>query len=88
VETSRTLVLLGKPGCHLCDEMRAVVEPLLRARGLVLVEKDVRDDRELEQRYLFEIPVLLLETREVARHRVTEHELRERLASLGLSGTE
>ena len=73
------LTLIGKPECHLCDEMRKVVESALRGSRLPLVELDVRDHPELEKKYVFEIPVLLFQGQEVARYRVTEAELRERL---------
>jgi hypothetical protein len=78
------LTLLGKPGCKLCHEMRAVVERVLAEGGIPLVERDVRENPELESRYGLEIPVLLLGDREVVRHRVTEAELRRRLRELGL----
>ncbi len=80
------LTLLGKPDCHLCHEMRAVVERVLVEGGAELVERDVREDPELERRYRLEIPVLLWGDREVARHRVTEVDLRRRLSELGLGG--
>jgi hypothetical protein len=47
-----------------------------------LEEQDVRDDPELEARYLFEIPVLLADGRELARHRVSEAELLRLLEAL------
>lgn len=77
--------LLGKPDCHLCHEMRDVVTPVLAEYGAGLVERDVRDDPETRRRWRFEIPVLLLEEREVVRHRVGAAELRERLSALGLA---
>jgi len=77
-------VLLGKPDCGLCREMRAVVERVLPAFGALLAERDVRDDPALEARYLLEIPVLLLGGREIVRHRVSEDELRRRLREAGL----
>jgi hypothetical protein len=77
-----TLTLLGKPDCHLCHEMRAVAERVL-VEPARLVERDVREDPELEKRYRLEIPVLLWGDREVVRHRVTEPELRRRLQELG-----
>jgi hypothetical protein len=79
------LLLLGKPGCHLCDEMREVVLPVLQTAGLDLVERDVRDDPEMERRYLLEIPVLLYEGREVALHRTTAEALSTRLRELGVA---
>ncbi len=74
------LVLLGKPGCHLCEEMREAVEEVLPAWDAVLEEQDVRADAALSRRYLWEIPVLLLEGEEVARHRITPEELSAHLA--------
>lgn len=73
--------MLGKPDCHLCHEMAAVVAPVLAETGLALVERDVRDDPELRRLYLLAIPVLLLDGLELARHRITADELRLRLAS-------
>lgn len=75
-----TLVIVSKPGCHLCEVMRGVVAPVAAELGLTLQEKDVRSDPELT-RYRHDIPVLLLDGREVARHRVTEADLRARLSA-------
>jgi hypothetical protein len=63
--------------------MRAVVEEVAGELGIAFVERDVRDDPELERRYLLEIPVLLLEEQVVARYRITPAELRDRLAVIG-----
>ena len=52
---------------------------VLATVGGRLEEKDVRDDPVLEKRYVFEIPVLLRDGRELCRHRVTEAELRRLL---------
>ena len=81
------LTLLGKPDCHLCHEMRDLVRRVLgegESAAAVLVERDVSDDPVLERRYVFEIPVLLADEREIARHRIEEEDLRTRLAALGL----
>ena len=78
------LTLLGKPDCHLCHAMRAVVDAVLPEFGASLVERDVRDDPETDRLYALEIPVLLLGDREVARHHVSQSDLRRRLVELGL----
>jgi hypothetical protein len=80
--TSEPLLLVGKPGCHLCEVMREVVSPVAAELGLALAERDVRSDPELDALYRNDIPVLLLGGREVARHRVTAEDLRARLRSL------
>lgn len=77
----RRLTLVGKPDCHLCHELRAVVATV--AGDDAVVEVDLRDDPDLERRYLFEIPVLLWGDAEVVRHRATPGELRARLRALG-----
>jgi hypothetical protein len=84
VSPRAVLTLLSKPGCHLCHELRAVVERVLPAFDATLEERDVRTDPQTARLYALEIPVLLLGTEEVVRHRATEDALRDRLTSLGL----
>jgi glutaredoxin len=79
------LVLVGKPGCHLCERMREVVAPVAAELGLALEDRDLRADPELDLLYRHDIPVLLLDGREVARHRVTAPDLRARLRELAAS---
>jgi hypothetical protein len=80
------LTLLSKPGCHLCHEMRVVVETVTAAADVVLGEEDVRSDPAWRH-YRLEIPVLLYEGVEIARHRVGEEELRRLLAARGVDVT-
>jgi thiol-disulfide isomerase/thioredoxin len=77
------LTLYSRPGCHLCDEMKAIVERVVREERLpVTVEEiDISTSPELEERYGLEIPVLLMDGRKVAKYRVTEGELTRMLAS-------
>ena len=80
--TGGLLVLVGKPGCHLCEVMSRVAAPVAAEMGLTLVERDLRSDPELDALYRHDIPVLLLDGREVARHRVSADELRARLLGM------
>jgi glutaredoxin len=80
---SGRLTLLSKPGCHLCHQMRKVVERVAAASDVTLVEEDVTSDPRWRA-YLLEIPVLLLDGAEIARHRVGEEDLRRRLAARGV----
>lgn len=70
-----SLTLYSRPGCHLCDEMKAVVARVAGAIPLSLQEIDISTDPTLEARYGLEIPVLLVEGKKVAKYRVTEAEL-------------
>ena len=61
---SATLTLIGKPGCHLCDDARAVVtEVLADFASVTLDELSILDDAALHEQYVEEIPVLLLNGR-------------------------
>jgi hypothetical protein len=72
-----TLTLYSKPGCHLCDDLRAMVDELKPAHAFALDEIDITTDAQLFGRYRFDIPVLLRDGQEVARGRVTDRELTE-----------
>ena len=76
------MILVGKPDCHLCHVMEEAVAPVLAARGIRLVVRDVREDADLLRRYRNDIPVLLADGVELARHHVTSDELIARLAAL------
>ena len=61
------LTLIGKPGCHLCEDADSAVErvlvPFLAANPSVsvsLTQHSILDDAELAARYSEEIPVLLI----------------------------
>ena len=74
------LTLYGRPECHLCHDMRAVVEALRADVPLELEEVDVDGDPALAAAYGEEIPVLLVNGRKAFKYRVTPAELRARLA--------
>jgi len=75
-----TLTLYSRPGCHLCDEMKAVVAHVARTIPLSLQEIDISTDAALEAQYGLEIPVLLVEGKKAAKYRIGEEELRRVLA--------
>jgi thiol-disulfide isomerase/thioredoxin len=69
--------IYSRPGCHLCDEMKAVVERVAgSATPAATVDViDISSDPDLESRYGLEIPVLLVNGKKAAKYRVTEDEL-------------
>lgn len=71
-----TFTLYSKPGCHLCDEMKALLAPLLTGADHRLDIVDITTDPALFAQYADEIPVLLADGREVAKYRIDEQSLR------------
>ena len=61
------LTLIGKPGCHLCEDAQSAIDRVL-AEFLVsnpeavvsMTNLNILDDAELASRYAEEIPVLLI----------------------------
>jgi glutaredoxin len=70
-----SLVLYGRPGCHLCDDARAALERI----GHPFEEVDIEADDKLLARYLERIPVIALDGVELSDFFVDEPELRARL---------
>jgi len=75
------LTLYSRPGCHLCNDMKAVVERVARTSTPVPTIEviDISSDPELEALYGLEIPVLLVNGKKAAKYRVTEEGLRRML---------
>ena len=75
------LTLLGKPGCHLCDDARAIVsEVLAEFPDVAFEERSILDDPALLDAYGEEIPVVLLDDRVHTIWRVDPVRLRKALA--------
>jgi glutaredoxin len=72
---SRRLVLYGRPGCHLCDDARAVLERI----GEPFDEIDIESDDALLAAYLERIPVVALDGDELFDFFVDEAALRKLL---------
>jgi Glutaredoxin-like domain (DUF836) len=76
------LTLYSRPGCHLCDEMKAVVQRVIGAAAVraAVEEVDISTDPDLEARYGLEIPVLMLQGTKIAKYRIEEEALMRALA--------
>jgi hypothetical protein len=73
------VTIYSRPGCHLCDDMKAVVARVARSVPLTLEVIDVSTDPGLEASYGPEIPVLTIAGKKAAKYRVTEEELKRLL---------
>ena len=69
------VILYSRPGCHLCEDARAMLE---RA-GVTFAERNIEADDELLRRYLERIPVIALDGTELYDFFVNEAELRDLL---------
>jgi len=75
------VTLYGRPGCHLCDVARAVIEQVCADLGEQYVEISIDDDPRLQQEYGEEIPVTLVDGRRHDFWRVDEQRLRRALGA-------
>ena len=75
----RQVRLVGRAGCHLCDEAREVVQQECRRAGVELVEVSIDDDPDLHARYWDQIPVVEVDGEQVEALRVDAARLRARL---------
>lgn len=59
--TGSRVRLVGKPGCHLCDEARTVVARVCAELGTAWDEVSILDDPRLADLYWEQIPVTLVD---------------------------
>jgi len=55
------VVLYSRPGCHLCDEARAVIEAERARTPFAFDEIDIETDDELVKEYGIRIPVVVID---------------------------
>lgn len=73
------VTLYGKPGCHLCDDARAVVEAICAELGVGWTEIDITKDPALVREYGEQIPVTFVDGRRHDFWRVDPARLRKAL---------
>jgi glutaredoxin len=76
---ARTVTLIGKPGCHLCDDARTVVRQVAAETGATVEEQDITRDEDLHRRYWEQIPVVLVDGEQHTFWRVDPDRLRRAL---------
>ena len=75
----RDMTLYTRPGCHLCEEAKTAIAPLLREFGATLREVNVDEDPILQERYGWDVPVIFLGPRKVAKHQINREQFRRQL---------
>ena len=81
--TSPRIVLISKPGCHLCGPVREVIERVALDLGISWAERSILDDPELSAEYWEQIPVTLVDGVHHDHWRISESRLREARADEG-----
>jgi hypothetical protein len=77
---SARVTLFSRPGCHLCEDARAVIARVCADLGEGYDEISIDDDPALVEEYGEEIPVTLVDGRRHDFWRVDESRLRAALA--------
>jgi glutaredoxin len=77
----RKVTIYTRPGCHLCEEAKTQIAPLLGEFGARLREVNIDADPVLRERYTNDVPVIFLGPRKVAKHRLDLAQFRRQLAS-------
>ncbi|HXW57283.1 MAG TPA: glutaredoxin family protein [Candidatus Cybelea sp.] len=83
VAPSRTITLYTRAGCHLCEEAKSAIAPLLSEFGATLREIDIDGDPVLRDRYTNDVPVIFLGPQFFAAHHLEAERLRRALERAG-----
>jgi hypothetical protein len=75
------ITLLGRPGCHLCDDAREIIARVAGELGVPWEEVDIDSSAELLDKYGEMIPVTLVDGVQHDFWRVSEDRLRAALTS-------
>ena len=79
----RSVTLYGKPGCHLCEEGRAVLAAARARRDFALEEVDVSLDPRLARRYGERVPVVAIDGEDALELRFEAEEVIRALDRVG-----
>jgi glutaredoxin len=79
----RDVTLYTRPGCHLCEEAKAAIAPVLGEFGAVLREVNIDEHADLKERYGWDIPVIFIGQHKAAKHRVDLARFRRQLEEAG-----
>lgn len=75
----RDVTLYTRPGCHLCEEAKAAIAPLLREFGAVLREVNIDENPDLKERFGWDIPVIFIGVHKASKQQVDLAQFRRQL---------
>lgn len=78
-----TVTLFTRPNCHLCDDMKRILEHVAKdvPFDLEIIDIDAPGNEDWQDQYDREIPVLHIDGKQFARHRVDEKTLRHAITT-------
>ncbi|HEX4363387.1 MAG TPA: glutaredoxin family protein [Solirubrobacteraceae bacterium] len=82
IPSEARLVIYGKPGCHLCDDARTIIDRVCTEVGTSYDEVDITTEDRLHAAYLERIPVVTLDGEERFELFVDEAALRDLLSKV------
>ena len=71
------VIVYSRPGCHLCDEAKAVIQNAGCSDNFTLEEINIESDDELLRKYKYDIHVVTIDGVEAFRHRVNVDEFKK-----------
>jgi glutaredoxin len=77
----REVIIYSRPGCHLCDDAKVVINRVAARIPLAIREINIDDDPEACARFNDQIPVIFIDGRKAFKYHVEEAELLRRLKS-------
>lgn len=77
------VTIYSRPGCHLCDDMKTVVQKVAASwtEPVSIDEINIDTDPDLQARYGVEVPVLMIDGKKVAKYRISEEDVARALAA-------
>ncbi len=81
----KTVVIYGRPGCHLCDDALAIIERVHARLPFTLEQRNIESDDGLFKRYLERIPVVEIDGQEAFELFVDEQQFERRLSRVDRS---
>jgi glutaredoxin len=74
--------IYSRPGCHLCDEAKIVIERVHRRVAFGLKVINVETDKDFEKEYGEQVPVVLINGIKAFKYRVDETEFENKVKRL------
>lgn len=73
------VIIYSRPGCHLCDDAKAVIMSSGCTDQFTFEEINIESDDELLRKYQYDIPVIAIDGVETFIHRLTREDFRHAL---------